>query len=299
MEERCPRIQFWPAGVACKQPRPGRRGPAAGGARGGGSGRGPARFPPRRPEPPRTFRAGARRRGRGRRRRGAAAFSSLSGPFSGLSSAPRVGGTGWGLHSLGRGLAGGAKGEAAPALHKQAPPSAARSPHPGRRPRTPLPGRGARPAAPRTAAARRVGFATVLGSPAGSANGGGAVAAALGKWRPSFSLPLNLKRRENGASELSGRAPGTRGGGGSASAGCGCGGEGPPAPARRQGAPAALPCEPPGGAAAAAQSWLLAAAAVPAPPVAEAAAPTPPLPDHAAAACGTAAGGSGPSLWPG
>lgn len=129
-------------GAVCKQP------PAW--ARGGGSGPGPPLSSPPAPGAALTFRAGgARRRGRGRRRRqGAAAFSSLSGPFSGL---PRLR---WGLGTAGdRSPAGrtGGRGQRVKPPPRPAQTSAAvcsPSPHPGRHPRTPLPGRGARSGRP-------------------------------------------------------------------------------------------------------------------------------------------------------
>lgn len=133
-------------------PRPGRQGPAAAAAAGGGARRrlrpGPAALlPPGARSRPDFPGGGARRRGRGRRR-GAAAFSSLSGPFSGLPRLRQGLGTA-GEHSS-AGKTGG-RGQRVKPPPRPAQTSAAvcsPNPHPGRRPRTPLPGRRARSGRP-------------------------------------------------------------------------------------------------------------------------------------------------------
>ncbi|XP_055243040.2 hepatoma-derived growth factor-related protein 2-like [Gorilla gorilla gorilla] len=155
---------------------------------------------------------GARQRGRGRRRRGAAAFSSLSGPFPALL---RTDGARARLETAARpgGRAGGrvgAESETAPPprtnKHRRLQPEPA--------PRPPPPAASFQPGSalqPPPAPPRRDESASLRCSvlpPARRAVA--AVAAALGKWRPSsFSLPpFNLKRRENGASERAGERRG-------------------------------------------------------------------------------------------
>lgn len=202
--------------------------------------------------------------------RGAAAFSSLRAlsPAFLLLQGLRTAGV--------RSLAwrAGAEGEVAP------PPrtNKRRRLQPEPAPRPPPPGASSRPGGalrPPPAPPRRDESASLRCSllpPARRAVA--AVAAALGKWRPSsFSLPpFNLKRRENGASERA-SAGDTGRRDSSASAGCGCGGEGPlrpgapPGGARRTAPASRQEARPPPP-----QSWLL---AVSAPLSAEAVVPGP------------------------
>lgn len=90
---------------------------------------------------------GARRRGRGRRR-GAAAFSSLSGPFSGLPPLRRGLGTAGDRSPAGRLDGRGQRVKPPPRPAQTSAAVCSPSPHPGRHPRTPLPGRGARSGRP-------------------------------------------------------------------------------------------------------------------------------------------------------
>lgn len=175
MEERSPG-GFSPTKWAqfANSPRPGRREPAAGGgARWRLRPGPPALLPPGARSRPDFPGGGARRRGRGRRR-GAAAFSSLLDPFSGLPRLRRGLGTAGDRSPAGRT---GGRGQRVkpppPAPHKQAPPSAARTRTPAATPRRLFLAGERALAVPRAAVARRVGFATVLGSPAGSVSGGG------------------------------------------------------------------------------------------------------------------------------
>lgn len=214
MEERSPG-GFSPTKWAqfANSPRLGRRGPAAAG---GGARRrlrpGPAALlPPGARSRPDFPGGGGEAEGEGKAAAaGSGRFFFSFGPFLRPSSAPVGPGHGGGPQPGREDGRAGAEGEAAP------PPrtNKRRRLQPEPAPRPPPPDASSRPGSalrPPPAPPRRDESASLRCSvlpPARRAVA--AVAAALGKWRPSsFSLPpFNLKRRENGASERAGERRG-------------------------------------------------------------------------------------------
>ncbi|XP_031512831.1 uncharacterized protein LOC116270968 [Papio anubis] len=191
-------------------PRSGRRGPAAGGGARRRLRPGPAALLPPAPGAALTFRAGGRGGGGGEDGGGERLLFLLFRALSRPSSAPTGPEHGRGPQPGREGGRAGAEGEAAPPprtnKHRRLQPEPAPRPPPSAASFQPGSALQPPPAPPRrdeSASLRCSVLPPALRAVA-------AVAAALGKWRPSsFSLPpFNLKRRENGASERAGERRG-------------------------------------------------------------------------------------------